>query len=132
MIRKKQWILLPAALFMKQEEIRLSPLGVLPQCDRRSRSIIDYTFYRINEETVVMAPPEAMQFGKSLWCILARSVHENPRLGPVYLSKVDIADGFYQIWVKAADIPKLDVLLPAEPGQERLIGFPVVLPMGWK
>jgi hypothetical protein len=34
--------------------------------------------------------------------------------------------------VKAADVPKLGVLLPAEPGQERLIGFPVVLQIGWK
>jgi hypothetical protein len=60
MIRKKQWILLPAALVVTQEELRLSPLGVLPQRDRRPRSIIDYTFFRINDETVVMAPPEAM------------------------------------------------------------------------
>jgi hypothetical protein len=59
-------------------------------------------------------------------------VHANPRLGPVYLSKVDIADVFYRIWVKAADIPKLGVLLPEEPAQEQLIGFLVVLPMGWK
>jgi hypothetical protein len=109
---------------MTQEELRLSPLGVLPQRGRRLRSIIDYTFYRINEE--------AMQFGKALWRILAGIVQANPRLGPVYLSKVDIADGFYRIWVKAADIPKIGVLLPAEQGQERLIGFPVVLPMGWK
>jgi hypothetical protein len=132
MIQKKQWIMLPAALVITQEELRLSPLGVLPQRDRTPRSIIDYTFYRINEDTVVMAPPEAMQFGKALWQILTGIVQANPRLGPVYLSKVDIADGFYCIWVMAADIPKLGVLLPAEQGQERLIGFPVVLPMGWK
>jgi hypothetical protein len=79
-IRKKQWILLPAALVMTQEELRLSPLGVLPQRDRRPRSIIDYTFYRINEDTVVMVPPKAMQFGKALWRILAGIVHANPRL----------------------------------------------------
>jgi hypothetical protein len=72
-----------------------------------------------------------MQFGKALWCILALIIHANPRLGPVYLSEVDISDGFYRTWVRAADVPKLGVLLPAEPaGQERLIGFPVVLPMG--
>jgi hypothetical protein len=132
MIRKKQWILLPAALVMTQEELRLSPLGVIPERDRRPRSIIDYTFYRVNEDTVVMAPPEAMQFGKALWRILAGIVHANPRLGPVYLSKVDIADGFYRIWLRAADIPKLGVLLSAEHRQAKLIGFPVVLPMGWK
>jgi hypothetical protein len=67
-----------------------------------------------------------------LWQILAAIVHFNPRLGPVYLSKVDIVDGFYRIWVKAANVPKLGVLLPNAPGQERLIGFPVLLPMVWK
>jgi hypothetical protein len=97
MIRKKQWILLPEALVMTKEELRLSPLSLLPQRYRRPRSIIDYTFYRINEDTVVMAPPEAMQFGKAPWRILAGIVHANPRLGSVYLSKVDIADVFYQI-----------------------------------
>jgi hypothetical protein len=45
---------------------------------------------------------------------------------------VDIADGFYHIWVKAAGVPKLRVLLPNAPEQERLIVFTVVLPMGWK
>jgi hypothetical protein len=85
------------------------PLGVLPQRDRRPRSIIVYTFYRVNEDTVVMALPEAMQFGKALWRIFSAIVHSNPRLGPVYLSKVYIADGFYRIWVKAANVPKLGV-----------------------
>jgi hypothetical protein len=36
------------------------------------------------------------------------------------------------MWVQAADVPKLGVILPTVAGQERLIGFPLVLPMGWK
>jgi hypothetical protein len=55
----------------------------------------------------------------------------NPNLGPVYLSKVDIADGFYRIWVRSGDVAKLGVLLPTRPGEEPLIGFPLALPMGW-
>jgi hypothetical protein len=42
-----------------------------------------------------MALPEAMQFSKALWRILAVAVQSNPRLGPVYLSNVDIADLYY-------------------------------------
>jgi hypothetical protein len=38
----------------------------------------------------------------------------------------------YPIWVQAADVPKLRVVLPVIEGQERLIGFLLVLPMGWK
>jgi hypothetical protein len=132
MIRKRRWILLPATQVMTEDGLRLSPLGALPQRDQWPRSIIDYSFYRVNDDTVLMAPREAMQFGNALWRILSAIVQSNPILGPVYLSKVDIADGFYRIWVKAADIQKVGVLLPAQPGQERLIRFPAVLPMGWK
>jgi hypothetical protein len=73
---------------------------------------------------VLMAPPEAMSFGNALWRILSEIVRSNPRLGPLYVSKVDIADGFYRIWVQAADVPKLGVLLPAVEGKERLIDPP--------
>jgi hypothetical protein len=79
-----------------------------------------------------MAPPEAVQFDKALCCIMLEIVRSNPRLGPVYLSKVDIADGVYRIWVQAADIPNIGVLLPAEEGDEWSIGFTLVLPMDWK
>jgi hypothetical protein len=49
----------------------------------------------------------------------------------VYLSKVDIADGFYHIWVRTIDAPKLDVLFPSTDGEAYLIGFPLALSMGW-
>jgi hypothetical protein len=49
----------------------------------------------------------------------------------VYLSKIDIADGFYRIWVRAKDVPKLGVLFPSTDGEEYLIGFPLALPMDW-
>jgi hypothetical protein len=62
MIRKRQWIILPAKQVMTEDELWLSPLGVLPQRDRWPRSIIDLSFYCINDGTVNMAPPEAMQF----------------------------------------------------------------------
>jgi hypothetical protein len=101
MIKKKQWILLPAKLVLTGAELRLSPLGVLPQRGRHPRSIIDYSFYHMNDETVLMAPPEAMQFCKARWRSLSAIVRSNPCLGPVYLSKVNIADGFYRKWVQA-------------------------------
>jgi hypothetical protein len=38
-----------------------------------------------------------MQFGKALERILAQIVAANPAHGPVQLTKVDIADGFYRV-----------------------------------
>ena len=45
--------------------------------------------------------------------------------------KVDLADGFYCIWVNAPDIIKLGVAFPNLEGKEPLIAFFVALPMGW-
>jgi hypothetical protein len=72
-----------------------------------------------------------MQFGKALQRVLRHLKSANPHLGPVYLSKIDIADGFYRIWVRASDVPKLGVLFPTDDGEEYLVGFPLALPMGW-
>jgi hypothetical protein len=78
-----------------------------------------------------MAPKEAMQFGRALQRVLAKIVHADPRYGPVHLSKIDIADGFYRVGLKWADIPKLGVALPTSPGRPPLVAFPLALPMGW-
>ena len=45
--------------------------------------------------------------------------------------KVDISDGFYRVWLSSADVPKLGVALPPAAGEEQLVAFPLVLPMGW-
>ena len=74
-----------------------------------------------------------MQFGRALQRVLANVVQADPRYGPVFLSKIDIADGFYRVWLRLSDIPKLGVVLPTSPGQPLppLIAFPLALPMGW-
>ena len=77
-----------------------------------------------------LAPPEAMQFGKALQCVLAKVVHADPYYGPVSMGKIDIADGFYRIRLQARDIPKLGVILPSD-GNEPLVAFLLALPMGW-
>jgi len=73
-----------------------------------------------------------MQFRRALQPLLYKMHHANPRLGPVHISKIDIADGFYRIRIKAEDALKLGVLFPAREGEEDVIGFPLTLPMGWK
>jgi hypothetical protein len=44
---------------------------------------------------------------------------------------VDIADGFYRIWVNVDNITKLAVALPPLGSTEPLVALPLVLPMGW-
>jgi hypothetical protein len=72
-----------------------------------------------------------MQFGKALERILAQIVAANPAHGPAQLTKVDIANGFYRAWLNLSDIPKLAVSIPSLKGEEPLLAFPLVPPMGW-
>jgi len=58
-----------------------------------------------------MAPPKAMQFGRTLTRLLYNIHRANPTFGPVHMSKIDISDGFYRIWVSPTNVPCLAVLL---------------------
>jgi hypothetical protein len=48
-----------------------------------------------------------MQFGRALDRLIHTIVFANPDHGPIYVMKVDMADGFYRVWLRIGDIPKL-------------------------
>lgn len=129
--RQGYWVVLPYSAVADWLHLRISPLGVVPQRDQRPRLIVDYSFSDLNTETIQLAPPEAMQFGRALQRVLTTIVHADRRYGPVFLSKIDIADGFYRVWIQIDDIPKLGVALPTKLGSPPLVAFPPALPMGW-
>jgi len=72
-----------------------------------------------------------MHFAQALEQVLYQVRNANPRYGPLYLSKVDLADGFCQVWLMINSIPQLAVTFPKYPGEEQLVGLPLTLPMGW-
>jgi hypothetical protein len=131
MIEQQYWIVIPYKDVLHLPNLRLSPMGVVPQRDRRPRVIVDYSFADVNANTIPLAPTESMQFGRTLDRVLHRIHHANRRFGPVQLIKVDIADGFYRLKVAPSHIPVLGVAFPHLPGEEPLVAFPLVLPMGW-
>ena len=128
---KAFWTVLPFDLVKHLPGLRLSPLGCVPQRGRRPRLIVDLTFYGVNDDTIKLAPADAMQFGRALERLLFRVRHANPRFGPTYLSKIDISDGFYRVWLAAATAVKLAVVIPSLPGEPSLVAIPLSLPMGW-
>ena len=132
MISKDQWVVLPFELVENLPGLRLSPPGVVPQRDRRPRWICDYSYSDVNKETVELFADEAMQFGHALDRLLRQILLADPSSGPVKIIKVDISDGFYRLCLAPTDIPKLGVVFPTLPGQQRLVALPLVLPMGWK
>ena len=131
MMRKGQWIVLPYSEAKSLPNLRISPPGVIPQRGRRPRWICDYSWSNVNQETLPIAPMEAMQFGHAIDRILREILIANPDLGPLQLIKLDISDGFYRVGLKVDDIPKLGVVFPSRPGEEKLVALPLVLPMGW-
>jgi hypothetical protein len=132
MIKKEQWIILPYSTAKSLPGLRLSPPGVVPQRDRRPRWICDYSWYGVNDDTLPLAPLDSMQFGHALERILREILLADPKLGPIYMLKLDISDGFYRVNLAPGDIPKLGVVFPTRPGHEPLVALPLVLPMGWK
>jgi hypothetical protein len=106
-------------------------MGVVPQHERRPRPIVDFTFSDVNDDTVSLTPREAMQFGRAFDRLIHQVVQADPRFGPVQFMKLDIADGFYRVWLRAEDVPKLGVAVPSLPGEPPLVALPLALPMGW-
>ena len=94
--------------------LRLSPAGLIPQRYRRDRIFIEYTCSGVNEATRRLAP-DSMQFGHALQRILQRMYDADPRHGPMYMKKVDVADGFYRVCLAPEDVPSLEVCLPPGP-----------------
>jgi hypothetical protein len=132
MIKKDQWVILPFKVAKTLPGLRISPPGVVPQRGRRPRWICDYTWSGINQATLPLAPTASMQFGHALDRYLREILLSDPTLGPVYMLKLDISDGFYRVNLAPGDIPKLGVAFPSRPGTEPLVALPLVLPMGWK
>jgi len=82
-------------------------------------------------DTVPLADHLTLQFGRALLRILQAIEHSHPQHSPVYMIKINLADGFYCIHIAPANIPLLGVTFP-QPAQEAvLIAFPMALPMGW-
>ena len=131
MVDRATWIVLPYSRLRHLPNLRISPMGVVPQNERRPRPIVDYSFSGVNRDTVALAPREAMQYGRAFERILSQVVHANPRFGPVKFLKIDIADGFYRVWLDIATIPTLAVTIPSLPGEQSLLALPLALPMGW-
>ena len=125
------WAVLPLSEVEDMDRLRLSPLGVVPQRDRRPRIINDLTISGVNAETVRKGPAEAMQFGRALLRLLYQIRHANPKFGPVFAMKVDVADGFYRVNLNPSQALSLACLLPKEPNEPQLIAVPLALPMGW-
>jgi hypothetical protein len=130
-VKMGYWTVLPFESVRHMPHLKLAPAGVVPQCDRRPRPIMDYSFSAIDQHSLPLAPTHAMQFGHALQRFLQCLVYANPIFGPPLLAKVDLADGYYHIPLAPEAVLELAVLLPPDTTGQPLIGIPLSLPMGW-
>jgi hypothetical protein len=66
MINKGQWVVLPYLAVKDLPGLRISPPGVIPQCNCCPRWIVDYSWWDVNANTLPFVAMEAMQFGHVL------------------------------------------------------------------
>ena len=125
------WTVLPYRMVRELPKLRISPLGVKEERERKPRLVCDHSFFGVNEHTIPWTPEQVMQFGGTLPRILQAVRHADPARGPVYLSKFDIKDGYYRIFLEPDACPTLAVTLPRYDGEEPLVAIPLVLTMGW-
>jgi hypothetical protein len=126
------WTVLPYQAVRHLPTLHLAPAGVVPQCKRRPRPIIDYSYYGTNAACIPLAPIHAMQFRQTLQRILQCLVYCNPLHGPPLLARVDLADGYYRVPLSLSAALQLAVLIPSDhTAYASLIAIPLTLPMGW-
>ena len=110
----------------------ISPVVVIQQVGRRPYLIFDFTWSGLNEATKRLPPMEAMRFGGELYRILKKVLMSDPRLGPVYLSKVGLDDAYMRLWARMEDTLSVTFLTPKKPpSNQQLVGFHLSLPMGY-
>jgi hypothetical protein len=125
------WTVLPYRAACHFPALHLDPAGVVPQPDHRLRSIIDYSFYGLNEDTCPLAPHHAMQFGSTLQYMLQHLVYFDCHYGPPFMAKLDLADGYHRVPISATAALHLAIVIPMNHPTEKLIALPLSLPMGW-
>ena len=131
MRRKGIFLVIPYDLVRHLDGLRLSPMGVVPQRNRRPRTIIDYSYSFVNQATHKLCPQESMQWGRTLQRILWYVYYADRRHGPVLLSKTDLSDGFYQLHLSPSGALSLAMPFPSNPDEPPLVAIPTRLPMGW-
>ena len=74
--------------------LMLSPPGVKVEQERRPFWFGKYSYFKANAETLPVACLSSIQYGRALDRLLCKIVFADLALGPIYLLKADILDGF--------------------------------------
>jgi hypothetical protein len=137
---------------LRPTSLKVSPLAVVPQRNRRGRMILDLSFAvrrlrtkgrkrsrdddiilqpSVNNTTVQMAPEEPV---KELGNVLPRILDFMAKVPPeehVHFSKMDLADGYWRMVVEPESRWNFAYVMPSDPGTPMRLVVPSALQMGW-
>jgi hypothetical protein len=140
---------------LRPANLKVSPLAVVPQRNRRGRMILDLAFAvrrgrtsgrkrkrrsrndddilqaSVNDTTVRLAPEAPV---KELGNVLPRILDfmaTVPAEEHIYFSKMDLADGYWRMIVDPDEVWNFAYVMPTPPGEELQLVIPGALQMGW-
>jgi hypothetical protein len=125
--------------------LKISPVGVVPQVGRRGQIILDLLFpvYQkingvvtemqesVNQSTVLKAPSEAVKGIGKVFPHLLQYMRDTPEGLHILFSKLDISDGFWCLVVQEADSYNFAYILLQQDREPIQIVVPSVVQMGW-
>jgi hypothetical protein len=138
---------------IRPKNLKVSPIAVVPQRDRRGRMILDLSFAvrkgkagrgrkrgrmddiilqeSVNDSTVKLAPDLPV---KELGNVLPRLLHfmnSVPAEEHIHFSKMDLADGYWRMIVEPESEWNFAYVMPQKPGEPIRLVIPSALQMGW-
>jgi hypothetical protein len=123
------------------EQLKVSPLAMIPHKSRKFRAILDLSFRlrlknggvvpSVNEGTTLEAPAAAIdQMGHAL----SRIIHAFAEAGEddkIFMAKFDIKDGFWRLDCQEGEEWNFAYVLPQPEGEPIRLVVPTSLQMGW-
>lgn len=123
---------------LKPPKLKISPVAVVPQRDRRGRIILDLSFpvrgmdqASVNETTCKESPPEPVKELGNVILRLFDFMAAVPSSEIIMFSKIDLSDGFWRMIVQEGAEWNFAYVLPGLPGDEIQLVVPSALQMGW-
>jgi hypothetical protein len=137
---------------LRPPNLKVSPLAVVPQRNRRGRMILDLSFAvrrgrtrgrkrslhddiilqeSVNDSTVRLAPKDPV---KELGNVLPRLLDfmmDVPAEEHIHFSKMDLADGYWRMVVQPEARWNFAYVMPSTPGSPTKLVIPSALQMGW-
>jgi hypothetical protein len=130
--------------------LKISPIAVVPQKDRRGRIILDLSFpvypekstgakgrrmdpiqTSVNETTTKLAPSGPVEEIGNVFRRLMSLLDSAENDEVVMLSKIDLSDGFWRMLVEEEHKWNFAYVMPDPPGDPVRIVVPSALQMGW-